>query len=63
MIQQKDDKIMPQTTIAMFENQNIRRERYNDERWFSVVDIVSVLSQSSDGRKYRNKLKQRLKEE
>lgn len=60
MIQQKDDKIMPQTTIAMFENQNIRRERYNDERWFSVVDIVSVLSWSLQPSRYWTELKQQL---
>ena len=30
---------------------------------FSVVDVVSVLTESADGRKYWNKLKQRLTEE
>lgn len=35
-----------------------------EEKWyFSVVDVVSVLTDSVDGRKYWNKLKQRLKEE
>lgn len=35
-----------------------------EEEWyFSVVDVVSVLTGSKDGRKYWNKLKQRLKEE
>lgn len=53
----------PENTIAFFQDKEIRRERYNDERWFSVVDVVSILSDSKDGRKYRNKLKQRLKEE
>jgi len=34
------------------------------EKWFfSVVDVVGVLTESVDGRKYWNKLKQRLKEE
>ena len=34
------------------------------EKWFfSVVDVVSVLTESVDGRKYWNKLKQRLKKE
>ena len=31
--------------------------------YLSVVDVVSVLTDSVDGRKYWNKLKQRLKEE
>ena len=38
---------------------NSKEEKY----YISVVDIVSVLSESKDGRKYWNKLKQRLKEE
>jgi len=34
-----------------------------EKYYISVVDIVSILTESSDGRKYWNKLKQRLKEE
>ena len=48
-----------------FENEKIRTIWNKDEEkyYISVVDIVSVLTESSDGRKYWNKLKQRLKEE
>lgn len=51
--------------IILFNNKEIRRHRdqKQQKRYFSVVDIVSILSQSADGRKYWNKLKQRLKEE
>lgn len=35
----------------------------NEEWYFSVVDVCQVLTESVDGRKYWNKLKQRLKEE
>lgn len=57
--------LSPGTTIAFFEDKEIRRERYNDERRFSVVDIVNVLSgsKSIDKWAYRRKLKQRLSEE
>ena len=34
-----------------------------EKYYFSVVDVVSVLTESVDGRKYWNKLKQRLIEE
>ena len=34
-----------------------------EEWYFSVVDVVGVLTDSVDGRKYWNKLKQRLKAE
>lgn len=53
------------TYLTLFQNKQIRRHRDEqaEKRWFSVVDIVSIASWSSDGRKYRNKLKQRLKAE
>ena len=53
---------------ALFENQPIRRvyDVATETWWFSVVDIVRVLTQQADAtvaRKYWNKLKQRLHEE
>jgi DNA primase len=53
---------------AQFDNQAIRRV-YDEQTvtwWFSVVDIVQVLTQQPDSttaRKYWNKLKQRLRVE
>lgn len=49
----------------IFNNERIRTVwDKEDERYYvSVVDIVTVVSESKDGRKYWNKLKQRLKEE
>jgi DNA-damage-inducible protein D len=49
--------------IALFQWKWVRKIWYNDEWWFSVVDIVLVLTDSIDARKYWNKLKQRLKNE
>ena len=50
--------------IQLFENQKIRTvwDEEKEEWYFSIVDVVGVLSESVDGRKYWNKLKQRLKE-
>ena len=50
---------------AQFENQAIRRvyDEKTETWWFSVVDIVQVLTQQPDSRtarKYWNKLKERL---
>ena len=51
--------------IQLFENKQVRvvwdaeKEKY----YFSIVDIIQVLTDSADGRKYWNKLKQRLKAE
>ncbi len=51
--------------IQIFEDKRIRTawNKETEEWYFSVVDVVSVLTDSADGRKYWNKLKQRLKEE
>ena len=49
----------------IFNSETIRTVWDKDEEqyYISIVDIVSVISKSKDGRKYWNKLKQRLKEE
>ena len=49
----------------IFNNENIRTvwDKDSEKYYISVVDIVGILSESKDGRKYWNKLKQRLKEE
>jgi hypothetical protein len=51
--------------VQLYENQPIRTAWVEDEEewYFSIVDVVQVLTESADGRKYWNKLKQRLKEE
>ena len=49
----------------IFNNETIRTiwDKEKGKYYISVVDIVSSLTESKDGRKYWNKLKQRLKEE
>ena len=47
-------------TTAFFEDKSVRRERYNDERWFNVVDIVFILTWSSQPSRYWTELKQQL---
>ncbi len=54
--------------IQLFENKRIRTawDEEKEEWYFSVVDVVAVLTDAPDyntGRKYWNKLKQRLSEE
>ena len=56
------------TDMTLFEDYQIRRIYDEDAEiwWFSVIDIVQVLTQQADyqaARKYWNKLKQRLKKE
>ena len=49
----------------LFNNETIRTiwDKTEEKYYISVVDIVGIISDSTDGRKYWNKLKQRLKEE
>lgn len=49
----------------IFNTETIRTVWDDEEEkyYISVVDIVSAITESSDGRKYWNKLKQRLNEE
>lgn len=56
---------MVDSSVKLFESQEIRSAWNEDEEewYFSVVDVVGVLMESQDGRKYWNKLKQRLKYE
>lgn len=51
--------------IVIFEGNKIRRDwDEKQEKWyFSVVDVVGVLSGSTDARKYWNKLAERLRNE
>ncbi|MBQ6462551.1 MAG: hypothetical protein IJJ59_04440 [Pseudobutyrivibrio sp.] len=56
---------MADDKLELFENQLIRTAWVEEEEewYFSVVDVCQVLTESADGRKYWNKLKQRLKDE
>ncbi len=43
--------------IALFQEQTIRRTWHNDEWWFSVIDVVGVLSESANPNRYCSDLK------
>jgi len=49
--------------LVVFQGKKIRRTWFNDEWWFSIVDIVEVLTESGRARKYWSDLKNRLTEE
>ena len=59
------NKIVNKKTVAIFGNNQIRRHWDADkELWyFAVVDVVGVLTDSGNPRKYWNKLAQRLRDE
>ena len=65
MIQSKKDLLASanETFVLFNEESWVRRERHNDERFYSVVDIVGILTESPDARNYWKVLKHRLKAE
>jgi hypothetical protein len=54
---------METTKIALFNARKIRKTLYNNEWWFSVVDVCGALTDSVDAGAYWRKLKQRLMQE
>lgn len=53
---------MKENKLAIFEEKEIRREWYNEDWYYSVEDVVQVLTDSVDVKQYIKKLKARDKE-
>ncbi|MBL7073361.1 MAG: Bro-N domain-containing protein [Candidatus Omnitrophica bacterium] len=49
--------------LAVFKGKQIRRTIYNNEWWFSVVDVIEALTGASNSRRYWSDLKRKLKKE
>ena len=54
---------MEQNKIVVFESKKIRRVWLNEEWYFSVVDVVSALTDSINARDYWFRMKDRVKSE
>ncbi|KKS28421.1 MAG: Prophage antirepressor [Parcubacteria group bacterium GW2011_GWC2_42_11] len=52
-----------ETKVAIFKGKQIRKTIYNNEWWFSVVDVIEVLTDSVKPRVYWNAMKTRVKGE
>ena len=60
------DEIVGNTSLVVFQGKQFRRLWYNNEWYYSVIDIIAFLTEQEDfqtARKYWNKLSQRLREE
>ena len=53
----------PDAKIAIFKGRKIRKVLYQNEWWFSVIDVVDVLTDSANSRDYWYKMKVRVKDE
>ena len=54
---------MESTKISLFEGKKVRRVIHGDEWWFSVVDVVEALTDSSNPRVYWAVMKERLEKD
>ena len=56
---------MSTNKVQLFENRKVRSawDENAEKWWFSIVDVIEVLTESVDPTAYWRKLKQRLKEE
>lgn len=51
---------MEENRLAVFEGKRIRKTLHNNEWWFSIIDVIEVLTGSDRPRKYWNDLKKKL---
>ena len=49
--------------LVVFEGQQIRRIWHNEEWWFSIIDVMGILTETDRTRKYWSDLKTKLVEE
>ena len=54
---------MQENKLALFEEKEIRMKWYNDDWFYSVVDVIFALTDSKDPKDYWYKLKTRVSEE
>lgn len=58
-----NDTLKETTKIAFFKGKRVRKTLSQNEWWFSVVDVVDVLTDSQDPRDYWYRMKMRVKSE
>ncbi|MBP7074338.1 MAG: Bro-N domain-containing protein [Rhabdochlamydiaceae bacterium] len=59
-VSKKQLGIQPQNKIVVFEDKKIRRIFHNGEWYFSIIDVVRVLTESTDPNRYWPELKKKL---
>jgi len=48
------------TSIALFQERNVRRVWYDEQWYFSVIDVITILTESDNPRRYWSDLKRKL---
>jgi len=52
-----------ETKIAIFKGKDVRKVIHDNEWWFSIIDVIEVLTDSVNARDYWYKMKIRVKSE
>lgn len=55
-------EIQKNSKLAIFPGKQIRKTIHNDEWFFSIIDVIYVLTESSNSRRYWSDLKIKLTE-
>lgn len=55
-----NNKLKANNNLILFENNQIRRQEYNGEWYYSIVDIIEILTESKNPRDYWYRLKKRM---
>ena len=50
----------PSTSIALFQEKTVRRVWYQDRWYFSVIDVIAIITDNDRPRKYWSDLKVKL---
>lgn len=58
-----EKEIKENKELVLFENSKIRRQMYNGEWHYSIVDIIAILTESTDATTYWRVMKKRLSDE
>ncbi len=59
----EENELKENKELVLFENNKIRRQMYNGEWFYSIIDIIEILTESKRPRKYWDDLKKKLEEE
>lgn len=49
--------------LVLFENKKIRRQEHDGEWYYSIVDVIEILTESNNPRDYWYRLKKRMESE
>lgn len=58
-----DPERTDEKALVVFQGKTIRKRWLDDEGWYSVIDVIGILTKRSDPRNYWKVLKHRLNQE